>query len=158
MKRLSVLPALLLALAAGTASAQLPEYQGAYTPGQSLQEYFAESEQNENKSIIYVFFNNAPCETCPQTIDLIEKIYYSYYSQEYSLFLINYAEDQDYDFIETYNLRNPLEVVLVRISDGSAFGYRKLQNLQDQISDPVSFTENFTNEVNDFLGDGSSSL
>ena len=60
MKRLSVLPALLLALAAGTASAQLPEYQGAYTPGQSLQEYFAESEQNENKSIIYVFFNNAP--------------------------------------------------------------------------------------------------
>ena len=101
MKRLSVLPALLLALAAGTASAQLPEYQGAYTPGQSLQEYFAESEQNENKSIIYVFFNNAPCETCPQTIDLIEKIYYSYYSQEYSLFLINYAEDQDYDFIET---------------------------------------------------------
>ena len=110
------------------------------------------------KFYVYVFFNNDPCETCPQTIDLIEKIYYSYYSQEYSLFLINYTEDQDYDFIETYNLRNPLEVVLVRISDGSAFGYRKLQNLQDQISDPVSFTENFTNEVNDFLGDGSSSL
>ena len=57
MKRLSVLPAFLLTLAAGTVSAQLPEYQGAYTPGQSLQEYFAESEQNENKSIIYVFFN-----------------------------------------------------------------------------------------------------
>ena len=69
-----------------------------------------------------------------------------------------YAEDKAYNFIETYDLVSPLEVVLVRISDGSAFGYRKLKNLQEQISDPVSFTENLTNEINNFLGDGSSGL
>lgn len=66
MKRLSVLPAFLLTLAAGTVSAQLPEYQGAYTPGQSLQEYFAESEQNENKSIIYVFLTMTPAKPAPK--------------------------------------------------------------------------------------------
>lgn len=134
------------------ALAQTPQYQGAYNPQQNLQEYFSAAYPNYEKSIIYIFFNNSPCYDCPQTVDLIEKIYNRYYSGEYSLFIINYNNDDEYNFIETYNLSQPLEVVLVRIDDGSSTGYKKLENLQNQISDPVSFTDNFTYQINSFLG------
>ena len=48
-------------------------------PNQAEAEYFAASPQNQNKSIIYIFYNNSPCESCPQTIELIEQIYNQYY-------------------------------------------------------------------------------
>lgn len=158
MIKINMLAALLLSVSATTVSAQLAQYEGGYNPSQSLEEYFAASDENENKSIIYVFFNNEPCENCAQAIELIENIYNDYYADEYSLFLINYAEDGDYNFIETYNLSQPLEVVLVRINDGASFGFQKIEDLQNQVDDSAIFTSNFTNEVNDFLGNGTSGL
>lgn len=68
------------------------------------------------------------------------------------MFLINYENDQENNFIETYNLSQPLEVVLVRINDGAAFGYKKLENLQNMISDPVSFDDYLSEQINSFLG------
>ena len=127
-------------------------YEGAYNPGQNMQEYFNEAYPNYNKSIIYVFYNDNPCYECPQTIELIEQIYNKNYSGQYSFFIIDYEDDDEYNFIETYNLSQPLEVVLVRVEDGETLGYRKLENLQNQISDPVSFSENFQEQVDNFLG------
>lgn len=132
--------------------AQLPQYQGAYNPQQNLQEYFAESNANYNKSIIYVFFNNSACYGCPEAMALLEQIYQQYYSDEYSFFMINYQNDDEYNFIETYNLTQPLEVVLVRINDGAAFGYQKIENLQNQISDTFSFEEYVRYRIDSFLG------
>ncbi len=119
----------------------------------NMQEYFEESRPNYNKSIIYVFYNNEPCENCGQAIELIEQAYNQNYAGQYSLLLIDYQNDQEYNFIETYSLSQPLEVVLQRVDDGATFGFKKLEGLQNQISDPVSFQENFTNQVNNFLGD-----
>lgn len=127
-------------------------YQGAYNPNMNLQEYFSAEDEDYSKSIIYVFFNNNPCYECPQTIELIEQIYNQNYADEYSLFLINYQNDQEYNFIATYNLSQPLEVVMVRVNDGAAFGYKKIENLQNQISDTVSFENYFKSQVNSFLG------
>src|SRR5574344_1115327 len=80
-------------------------YESGYIPNQSLQEYFNEAYPNYNKSIIYVFFNSdMSCYNCPQTIDMIEKVYDEYYQNLYSFFIIDYANDQEYNFIETYNL------------------------------------------------------
>lgn len=76
-------------------------YEGAYNPNQNLQEYFDEAYPNYDKPIIYVFFNNDPCFQCPQTIELIEQVYNRNYQNEYSLFLINYQNDDEYNFIET---------------------------------------------------------
>ena len=149
---------LLSSIAAGliclssNASAQFTELEQNYTGTDAINEYFAASPHNRNKSIIYVFYNNNPCPACPQTIDLIEKIYNSYYSNDYSLFLINYQALSEYNYTESYNLRHPLEVVLVRVNDGAVFGYKKLLQLQEEISDPISFTENFRFQVNEFLG------
>ena len=68
------------------------------------------------------------------------------------MFMINYQNDNENNFIQTYNLSQPLEVVLVRIDDGAPFGYTKIENLQNMTSDPVSMKDYFVNEVNNFLG------
>lgn len=83
---------------------------------------------------------------------MIEQVYNNNFADRYNIFLINYANDQENDFIQTYNLTQPLEVVLVQINDGASFGYRKLENLQDMTSDPVSFNDYLVNQINNFLG------
>ena len=138
-----------------SASAQFISPKQNYNGTEAINEYFTASPLNRNKSIIYVFYNNNPCPSCPQTIDLIEKIYNSYYANDYSLFIIDYQAENEYNYINTYNLHQNLEVVLVRINDGAVFGYKKLRQLQEEISDPVSFTENLRFQINEFLGNGS---
>lgn len=142
----------LLLLASVSAQAQQLQYEGPAAPDQPLEQYFAAEDQNYNKSIIYVFYDNDTCYDCPQTIDLIEQIYNRYYKDQYSLFVIDYQNDDEYNFIETYNLHLPLSVVLVRISDGATFGFEKLDDLPNRISDPESFTTYFRFRVNSFLG------
>ena len=129
-------------------------YEGEYDPNMTLQEYFEKAYPNPQKSIIYVFYNdvNMSCENCPQTIELIEQIYNNNYQNDYSLFVIDYGNDQEYNFIETYHLKKPLEVVMVRVDDGATFGYKKLENLNYQISDPLSFGDNLKFQIDSFLG------
>lgn len=133
------------------AKAQLV-YNESYNPEQNLQEYFQEANPNYNKSIIYVFYNDNPCETCPQAIEMIEQIYNQNYQGIYSLILINYQDDQEYNFIETYDLSKALEVVLVRVNDGATFGYNKVDGLQNMVFDPSGFSEFLQNRINKFLG------
>ena len=123
-----------------------------YPNNQIMSEYLSANTDNDNKSIIYVFFSNQPCYTCPEAIAMVEEIYNHEYINEYDLFLINYQDDTSNNFISKYDLSYPLEVVLVRVNDGSAFGYRKLDYLQDMTTDPISFRDYFTNAVNSFLG------
>lgn len=124
-----------------------------YQPNQNLQEYFEQSPEDYNRSVIYIFFNNEPCYTCAQAITMISQIYDRYFANEYTLLMVNYENDQENEFIYTYNLRQPLAVVLVRINDGEALGWRKLTGLEEMISDPVSFEEYFVDQVTSFLGD-----
>lgn len=143
--------ALLAALAfAFDTRAQIEPTDG-YMPSQGLQEYFDASNANYDKSIIYVFFNNEPCYTCAAAIEMIESLYDREFSDEFNMFLINYQNDDENNFIETYRLSQPLEVVLVRIDDGAAFGYKKVENLQDMTSDPVSFNDYLSSQITDYL-------
>ncbi len=132
--------------------AQLPQYQGGYNPNQSLQEYFAAEDQNYDKSIIYVFYNNNYCYGCPQAMAMLENLYQREYTNKYSFFMIDYQDDYEYNFIETYNLSRPLEVVMVKIEDGNALGYEKIEDLQNKISDKVSFDNFVRYRINSFLG------
>lgn len=132
--------------------AQLPQYQGEYNQNQTLQEYFAAENENYNKSIIYVFYNNNYCYGCPQAIDMLERLYKSKYADKYSFFIINYQNDDEYNFIATYNLNNPLEIVMVKIEDGYSLGYEKIENLQSMISDKISFDDYVSYKIDSFLG------
>lgn len=128
-------------------------YQGEYNSNQNMQEYFSEAYPNYDKSIIYIFFNNNQCYQCPETIAMIENVYNQNYASEYNLFVINYQNDQEYNFIQTYNLSQPLEVVLVQVDDGQTLGYKKLENLQNNISDPETFSRDLRYQINSFLGE-----
>lgn len=134
------------------AHAQQLQYEGAYNPDTPLAEYFSEEDGNYKKSIIYIFYNNENCYGCPQTIAELENVYNQYFRSAYSLFIINYQEDEEYNFAEAYHLTEPLTVVLVKVSDGASMGYEKLDNLQNQIYDPTSLKEYFRYRVNSFLG------
>ena len=129
-------------------------YQGEYNPDLNMQEYFNQAYPHFDKSIIYVFYNdvNMSCQNCPQTIDLIEQVYNNNYQNQYNLFVIDYGNDQEYNFIQTYQLNQPLEVVMVKIDDDAQFGFKKLENLNYQTSDPVSFADNLKFQIDSFLG------
>lgn len=139
-------------LAMRSVCAQLPQYQGEYNPNQTLQEYFTAEDENYNKSIIYVFYNNNYCYGCPQAMNMLEELYQSEYADKYSLFMIDYQNDDEYNFIATYNLTRPLEVVLVKIEDGNALGYEKIEDLQNKISDKTSFDNFVRYKIESFLG------
>lgn len=116
-----------------------------------IKQYVEEDPQNWDKSIIYVFYNNAPCQECPQAMGLIYDIYQQYYSGQYSFFEINYQLEGEGVFQNEYQLGQPLSVVLVRINDGMARGFYKLDNPQQWLNDPLYFEENLTTAINNFL-------
>ena len=116
------------------------------------EQYFQNENQNPDKSIIYIFFNNQPCPTCPQAIEMIEEVYNQNFLNNYSLFTINYGEDSNAGFIQTYALSNPLEVVMVDVENGEVQGYQKIEGLQDMVTNSEGFNEYFITQVNGYLG------
>ena len=122
-----------------------------YTP--YIKQYVEEDENNWNKSIIYVFYNNSPCAQCAEAMGLIFDIYQQNYSNDFSYFEINYQETGEFAFTTAYFLDQPLSVVLVRINDGMSRGYYKIDNPQQWPSDKLFFTEQITTAINNFLLD-----
>lgn len=122
-----------------------------YTP--YIKQYVEEDENNWNKSIIYVFYNNSPCAHCAEAMGLIFNIYQQNYSNDFSYFEINYQETGEFAFTTAYFLDQPLSVVLVRINDGMSRGYYKIDNPQQWLSDKLFFTEQITTAINNFLLD-----
>lgn len=116
------------------------------------QQYFQANNTNPDKSIIYIFFNDKPCPTCPQAIDMIEEVYNQNFLNNYSLFLINYAEANNAGFIESYSLSQPLEVVMVDVNNGQFQGYKKIEGLELMTTSPQAFNEYFIDTVNGYLG------
>ena len=118
-----------------------------------MQEYFDAENQNYNKSIIYIFFNNyQDCYQCPQTVALTEQIYNQYYSEKYSMFVINYEEDNEYNFAQAYNLNAPLAIVLVKVEDGNAVGYQKISNPQNMLSMGEDYVLYLKQQIDNYLG------
>lgn len=128
-------------------------YEGGYNPNLSFQQYLEAAYPKPQQSIIYIFTNNEQCYECEQTINLIQQIYAQEYINVYSLQQINYQQDQEYNYIQAYNLSKPLEIVLVKVEDEETIGYKKLENLQFLSDDPISFQQAFENDVNSYLGE-----
>ncbi len=116
-----------------------------------LREYFEEDEDNWNRSIIYVFYNNEPCESCADAMGIIYNLYEQKYSNLYSYFEINYQEPGEEEFAVDYQLMQPLSVVLVRINGGMAKGYEKIDNPQYWVSDPAYLVMYLSNKINNFF-------
>lgn len=151
MKKIFLAAAFLIA-ASGTVQAEQLIYEGGYNPDLSFQQYVEQAYPKFQRSIIYVFTGNSQCYGCPQTISLLQRYYNELYTNIYDFQVINYQQDQEYNYTQAYNLSEPLEIVLVKIEDGEQTGYKKLHNLRFQYDDPISFKETFENDVNSYLG------
>lgn len=116
-----------------------------------IKQYVEENPDNWDRSIIYVFYNNTSCVQCAQSMGMIYDIYEEYYANSLSLFEINYQTIGEFQFQIDYNLDQPLSVVLVRIEDGIARGYYKIDNPQIWVNNPQYFSEYMKSSINNFL-------
>ncbi len=133
--------------------AQEPVYEGGYNPNLTFEQYEQLANPKPEQSQIFIFTNGDSCYGCEQTINLVTQIYNENYQNLYQLQQINYQTDTEYNYQQTYNLSQPLEIVLVKNQYGENIGYKKLYNLQYQYDDPVSFQETFITDVNSYLGE-----
>lgn len=117
----------------------------------TIEEYVQQSEDNWNRSIIYVFYNNQKCGRCAQAMEMIYDIYQNDYSDEFSYFEINYEVSGEGEFQYDYQLSQPLSIVLLRINDGLARGYYKIDNPQFWVEDPNFFRDRIVSAINNFL-------
>lgn len=116
-----------------------------------ITQYVESNEDNWNKSIMYMFYSNQPCALCSQAMGMIYQIYEEYFINQFNLFEINYTDEGEYGMQESYNLSQPLSLVLVRINDGMSRGYYKIDNPQFWIDDPFYFKQRLLSEINNFL-------
>ena len=73
-----------------SAHAQLSPYSGYYgETGPDNQSF----ETNGNP-IIFVFYNNDDCPSCPEALDLIEQAYNENFEGEYNFYIINYDSEE----------------------------------------------------------------
>lgn len=117
-----------------------------------IRQYVEESDFNWDKSIIYVFYSNQVCDDCAEAMSMIYDLYENNYADQFSLFEINYQDSGENAYKAAYNLTQPLSIVLVKINDGFARGYYKIDNPQMWINNPGLFNRNITSQINNFLG------
>ena len=100
---------------------------------------------------IYLFYNGQQCYECPQAIELAEEVYNDEFAGLYSLFVIDYTDEDGFNYAEVYDLYTPLAMVLVKISNGEMLGWHKINNLQNFADDEDYFTKYLSGQINDFL-------
>lgn len=97
--------------------------------------------------ILYNTLN--PCENCNLAIERLITYLKNNEQKRVHAYLINLAEHPE--FAETFDAKGPLTFVIVRINDGAAFGYEKLEGLQSLAHNPEDFNRSVKEFINNFL-------
>ncbi len=98
-----------------------------------------------------IFYNSAnTCEHCPEAINMLISVLKQNYRGRLHAYLIDVQKKPE--FIDAFRLSGPLNLVVIRISDGAAFGYDKMSGLQSRIGSPEDFSRAVTEFINNFLG------
>ena len=116
----------------------------------SLQDLYINPVSEKLPEAIILYNTDNPCENCDMTIDMLVETLRKNYKDKLHAYLINLAQHPEY--IHAFKINAPLTLVIVRISDGAAFGYEKLEGLQSQTDDPTAFDNRICEFINDFLG------
>lgn len=147
-----ILSTLIFIIGFNLAHAQLT-FEGNYPPNQPIEEYFAAENPQNNRSIIYLFYNNDTfCYQCPQTMELTQQIFNQYYNGMYDFYVLNYQQDNEYDYSTAYKLTEQIAIVLVKNENGQTQGYIKLSDPQNMLSSGQDFTNYLTEQINNYLG------
>lgn len=121
------------------------------TANNFINQYATENPEDANKPFVFLFYNNMPCETCPQTMTAIYQLIETKYPDRVNLFEIDYAEPGEFNFEEDYNLDQPLTMVMVPVHNGHALGYEKIENPQLFFGDSYYFTSQISNALDNLL-------
>lgn len=116
-----------------------------------ITEYVEANPDNWDKPIMYVFYSDQPCPLCPQAMGMIYNIYEEYFLNQFSYFEIDYNDDDEFGMQTSYNLSQPLSVVLVRINDGMSRGFYKIDNPQYWVQNPQYFKQRLLSQIRNFL-------
>lgn len=97
-----------------------------------------------------IFYNSAnPCQNCHKTIDLLITLLKKNYRGKIHAYLIDTARRPE--FISAFNLKGPLNLVLIQISDGASFGYRTIPGLQSLSNSKRSLNRRVMQAFKNFL-------
>ena len=100
------------------------------------------------EAIIFYDSANSNPENTP-AINLIINILRNNYQGQIHVYLIDINRHPE--FISAFNLSTTLNLVLIRISDGASFGYKKITDLTAGINDIPSYTQMLTEKIDNFL-------
>ncbi|MBR1825196.1 MAG: hypothetical protein IJ770_01245 [Alphaproteobacteria bacterium] len=115
-----------------------------------MHEMYPNSPEMWNRGIMYIFYDGQNCPKCAEIIDILYNIYNVRYEGDYGIFEVDYTEDTGVDFRQIYNLTQPISVVLVRVQNGEAWGYVKIDNLYEFADNPQQLEEIFIKQANNF--------
>ena len=105
---------------------------------------------HQNKPIAIIFYNSLnPCQNCNNAINITIDILRKNYPNQIHLYLINLNNHPE--FIYTFKLKGPLNLVIIKISDKASFGYKKITSLQSKTDDLISLNQLITNMFANFL-------
>ncbi len=89
---------------------------------------------------------------CPQTINSIYNVWQNNFADLYDYFEINYFQDQEYNFIQNYQLRAPLSIVLQNVNNGVMTNWVKIDNPQTGYLPSPIYKERLISDINNFFG------
>lgn len=116
----------------------------------SLQNLYINPEKQDLSEVI-IFHNSAnTCENCNTAINMIINVLKNNYKNKIHAYLINVQNHPE--FISAFKLKGPLNLVVIRISDGASFGYQKLTGLQSETHSPNTLKRRITEFIDNFLG------
>lgn len=102
------------------------------------------------KPEVIIFYNSLnPCQNCSLAIKRIISILKKNYSKKITAFLIDLKYHPE--LITDFNLKGPLNLTVIRINDGASFGYSTLTGLDAKLNDPISFKNQITEFIDNFL-------
>lgn len=129
----------------------LSQYNNFSTANDFINQYVTENPQSADKPFIFLFYNNMPCEMCPQTMAAIYGLIEEKYPDKVNLFEIDYAEPGEFNFEIDYMLDQPLTMVLVPMSNGQPMPYEKIENPQLFFGDSYYFTSQISTAIDNLL-------
>ena len=129
----------------------LSQYNNFSTANNFINQYRTENPENADKPFVFLFYNNFPCETCPQAMAEIYQLIETKYPDKVNLFEIDYSEPGEYNFELDYMLDQPLTMVMVPIQNGQPMMYEKIENPQLFLNDNYYFTTEISNALDNLL-------
>lgn len=116
---------------------------------QTLQNLYVNPENQRLPEAVIFYNSDNPCPNCPSTIVMIATILRQNYTGQLRVYQIDLARHPE--FISAFHLSAPLTLVLIRISDGAAFGYAALPGLQSYADDSEELANAITQKIGNFL-------